>query len=54
MPGKCDTFSATIKDLAAAEGYSIDCYTCPRPSGGRGGGVAILSPTCISTKICIF
>ena len=53
VPGKFDSFSACVKDLAIAEGYSIDCYACPRPNGVRGGGVAvaILSPTNVSTKL---
>ena len=42
VPGKFDTFAAEIKDLASAEEYHIDCLSCPRPSGGRGGGVATL------------
>ena len=37
VPGKYDSFSAEIKDIAAAEDYFIDCFSCPRPSGGRGG-----------------
>ena len=42
VPGKFDSFSAEIKETAAAENYPIDCFSCPRPSGKRGGGVATL------------
>ena len=38
VQGKYDSFSAEIKDIAAANDYYIDCFACPRPSGGRGVG----------------
>ena len=38
VPGEFDSFTAEIKDIAATENYHIDCISCPRPSGGRGGG----------------
>ena len=50
MPGKYDSFSAEIKEIAAAEDYSIDCFCCPRPNGGRGGGVATLYETQLRIK----
>ena len=50
VPGKYDSFSAEIKDIAAAEDYFIDCFSCPRPSGGRGGGVATLFETHLNVK----
>ena len=50
VPGKFDTFAAEIKDLASAEEYHIDCLSCPRPSGGRGGGVATLFETHFNVK----
>ena len=50
IPGLFDCFSAEIKELAAAENYSINCFTCPRPSGGRGGGVATLFETNLHVK----
>ena len=42
IPGLFDCFSAEIKEIAVAENYSIDCFSCPRPGGRRGGGVATL------------
>ena len=50
LPGKYDSFSAEIKDIAAAENYMINCFCCPRPSGGRGGGVATLFETHLKVK----
>ena len=50
IPGRYDSFSAKIKELAAAENYLIDCFACPRPSGKRGGGVATLFETRINVK----
>ena len=50
LPGKFDTFAAEIKDLASAEKYRINCLSCPRPSGGRGGGVATLFETHFNVK----
>ena len=50
LPGKYDSFSAEIKDIAAAENYLINCFCCPRPSGGRGGGVATLFETHLKVK----
>ena len=50
VPGKFDSFTAEIKDIAAAENYHIDCISCPRPSGGRGGGVATLYETHLNVK----
>ena len=50
IPGRYDSFSAKIKELAAAERYSIDCIACPRPSGRRGGGVATLFETHLNVK----
>ena len=50
IPGRYDSFSAKIKELAAAENYLIDCFACPRPSGRRGGGVATLFETRINVK----
>ena len=50
IPGRYDSFSAKIKELAAAEKYSIDCIACPRPSGRRGGGVATLFETHLNVK----
>ena len=50
LPGRYDSFSAKIKELAAAENYLIDCIACPRPSGKRGGGVATLFETNLNVK----
>ena len=50
MPGRYDSFSAKIKELAAAEKYLIECIACPRPSGRRGGGVATIFETHLNVK----
>ena len=50
LTGKYDCFSAAIKDLASAENYNVNCFSCPRSSGGRGGGVATLSDTSLNVK----
>ena len=50
LPGKYDTFSATIKEIASAENYLINCFSCPRQTGKRGGGVATLSETHLNVK----
>ena len=50
LAGKYDSFSAAIKDFAAAEGSSINCISCPRPTGGRGVGVATLCKTDLNVK----
>ena len=50
VQGKYDSFSAEIKDIAAANDYYIDCFACPRPSGGRGGGVATLFESHLNVK----
>ena len=50
LPGKYDSFSADIKETAAAENYFINCFACPRPSGGRGGGVATIAQTQFNVK----
>ena len=50
LPGKYDTFSATIKEIASAENYLINCFSCPRQTGKRGGGVATLSETVLNVK----
>ena len=49
-PGRFDCFSAEVKELAAAENYFINCFARPRPTGGRGGGVATLSETNLNVK----
>ena len=51
VPGKFDSFSAEIKEIAAAENYFIDCFSCPRPTGGRGGGVATLFESHFNLKL---
>ena len=50
MPGKVDTFTAKIKEIAAAQKYLINCISCPRPGGRRGGGVATLFETKFNVK----
>ena len=50
LPGKYDCFSAAVKDFAAAESFSIDCFSTPRPTGGRGGGVTTLSKAGLNVK----
>ena len=50
VQGKFDTFSAEIKDIAAAENYCINCFSRPRPGGRRGGGVATLFETHLNLK----
>ena len=41
VSGKYDGFSAAIKDIAAAENYTVKCFSCPKPSEG-GEGVLLL------------
>ena len=50
VPGWVDSFTAEIKEIAAAEQYFINCLSCPRPGGGRGGGVATLFETKFNVK----
>ena len=50
IPGKFDTFSASMKEIAAAENFPINCFTCPRQNGKRGGGVATLVDTRLNVK----
>ena len=50
LPGKYDTFSAAIKEIALAENYFVNCFSCPRQTGKRGGGVATLSETHLNVK----
>ena len=51
IPGKYDSFSAAIKDVASTEMLELNCFSCPRPTGGRGGGVATLTTSQISSKV---
>ena len=50
VPGKYDSFSASIKDAASTEMMNLNCFSCPRPSGGRGGGVETLTLSKLSAK----
>ena len=51
IPGKYDSFTAAIKDVASSELLDFNCFSCPRPSGGRGGGVATLITSQLSSKV---
>ena len=55
IPGKLDTFTASIRNFAAAEGISeINVYSKARSSGKRGGGIALVSKPCFFVLIFQF